>query len=99
MSDERSKIRRRKQEIPKKSQGEVDEEEEEDDSDDVEGYSIGGLVGVEKVEGEVEQLLSQDNEMDLIFFSFTRLLEDLRRQSLDYGYMSSSDDGEEEEVQ
>lgn len=46
-------------------------------------------------EREVEELLSQDNEFDLIFYNYTRLLENLRSQCLDFGYKTSSSDEEE----
>lgn len=61
-------------------------------------YEVEDDEDVEDEEGrEVEQLLSQDNELDLIFYNYTRLLEGLREQCLDYGYRSSSNDEEEED--
>lgn len=71
-------------------------EESSDEEDQVMGFSY--EVEDDEEGREVEQLLSQDNELDLIFYNYTRLLEGLREQCLDYGYRSSSnDDGDEEE--
>lgn len=62
------------------------EEGEESSSDEVEEDEEGRLFG------------RQDNEFDLIFYSYSRLLEDLRRQCLDFGYRTNSSDEEEEET-
>lgn len=77
----------------------MQEEGEEEVSSDEEEQIMGFSYEVEDDEEgrEVEQLLSQDNELDLIFYNYTRLLEGLREQCLDYGYRSSSNDEGEEE--
>lgn len=79
----------------------AEEEESDDEAEDVDeaGFRCGTVQ--EDAERDVEHLLSQDNELDLIFYNYTRLLEHLREQCLDYGYTTSDgdhgDDDEEEE--
>lgn len=69
---------------------------EEEESDDEAGFRCGTVQ--EDAERDVEHLLSQDNELDLIFYNYTRLLEHLREQCLDYGYTTSDGDhGDDEE--
>lgn len=76
-----------------------DEGESSDEEEQIMGFSyeVEDDEDVDEEGREVEQLLSQDNELDLIFYNYTRLLEGLREQCLDYGYRSSSNDEGEEE--
>lgn len=67
-------------------------------SGEEQGEQNDGKVVVEDEGEELEQLLSKDNEMDLIFYNYTRLLENIRSQCLNIDGSESDKEGEVENI-